>query len=264
MAAVVAVLGLGEAGSRYAADLLASGVTVTGYDPAGPAARPGPAGLRRAGSAVEAVTGAAVVLSLNAASAAGPAARDAAGGLAPGTVYADLNTTSPQVKRQVAAALAGTGALFADVAVLAPVPRAGLRTPVALAGPGREALARFLAAFGVPAEDAGPDPGAAAARKLLRSVFMKGLAAAVIESLELAAMAGLAGWTTDQIVAELTAADASLVTRLVEGTRRHAGRRLAEMRAVHEYATELGAADPIVRATIARLEALAAQDPDAR
>ena len=72
MRAVVAVLGLGEAGSRYAADLLAAGCTVLGYDPpvartaGAPAGRSAPS-LRRAASPADAVAGADVVLSLNAA-----------------------------------------------------------------------------------------------------------------------------------------------------------------------------------------------------
>jgi 3-hydroxyisobutyrate dehydrogenase-like beta-hydroxyacid dehydrogenase len=254
-----AVLGLGEAGSRYAADLLAAGVAVAGYDPAGPRVLPAPPGLRIAGSAAGAVGGADVVLSLNAASVAERAARDAAAGLGEGTVFADLNTSSPRSKRQVAAVLDGTGALFADAAVLAPVPRAGLRTPLAVAGPGRQRLTRFLTPLGVPLEDAGPEPGAAAGRKLLRSVFMKGLAAVVLESLDIAEKAGYGQWVSDQITAELTAADGELVTRLVDGTKQHAARRLAEMRATDEYAAELGAADPVVRAVIARLEDLVSE-----
>lgn len=250
----VAVLGLGEAGARYAADLLAAGVAVAGYDPV---ARPELAGLRLAGTPAEAVAGAEVVLSLNAAKVAERVARDAAAGMGDGCVFADLNTGVPEGKRRAAAALAGSGALFADVAVLAPVPRRGLRTPLLIAGAGRARLAAFLRPFGVPVEDAGDEPGAAAARKLLRSVFMKGLAAVVLESLEAAAAAGQEPWLREQIVAELGAADAALVERLVDGTRRHAGRRLDEMRATAAYLDELGVAGPVTGATVARLEALA-------
>jgi len=277
---VVAVLGLGEAGARYAADLLAAGVTVVGYDPLGPPAVPGPSavpgspaqrgspaqpgpsavpGLRWAAGPAEAAGGAHIVLSLNAASVAEQVAREAARGLGEGTVFADLNTASPAAKRRVAAALDGTGALFADVAVLAPVTRAGLRTPLAMAGPGRVELARFLEPLGVPVDDAGPEPGAAAGRKLLRSVFMKGLAAVVMESLDIAAAAGLEEWLRGQIVAEFAAADEALVTRLVEGTRKHAARRWAEMLAAGDYAAELGVPGHVVRAVIARLEDLAGE-----
>jgi 3-hydroxyisobutyrate dehydrogenase-like beta-hydroxyacid dehydrogenase len=251
---VVAVLGLGEAGSRYAADLLDAGVTVVGHDPV---TRPEIPGLRLAGDPAAAVHDAEFVFSLNAAHVAVRVAEDAAPGLRAGTVFADLNTGSPQVKRQVAEAVQPTGASFADVAVLAPVPRAGLRTPVALAGPGRKRLSDFLEPLGVPVEDAGAEPGAAAARKLLRSVFMKGVAAAVLESLEIAALACQEDWLRDQIVGELTAADAAFVDRLVDGTHRHAGRRLEEMRAAADYAADIGASFDVTQATIARLERLA-------
>jgi 3-hydroxyisobutyrate dehydrogenase-like beta-hydroxyacid dehydrogenase len=257
---VVAVLGLGEAGARYAADLLAAGVTVVGHDPV---ARPGIPGLRQVDGPVAAVRDAAYVLSLNSASVAAAVAADAAPGLRPGAVFADLNTGAPEVKRRVAETVEPAGAAFVDVAVLAPVPRRGLRTPVALAGSGRAELTRFLAAFDVPVEDAGPRPGAAAARKLLRSVFMKGIAAVLLEGLEMAALAGPGQeeWLREQIVGELTAADRAFVDRLVEGTPRHARRRLAEMRAVADYSADLGAGHDVTSATIARLERLAADPP---
>jgi 3-hydroxyisobutyrate dehydrogenase-like beta-hydroxyacid dehydrogenase len=257
---VVAVLGLGEAGARYAADLLAAGVTVVGHDPV---ARPEIPGLRQVDGPVAAVRDAAYVLSLNSASVAAAVAAAAAPGLRPGAVFADLNTGAPEVKRRVAETVEPTGAEFVDVAVLAPVPRRGLRTPVALAGSGRADFTLFRAAFDVPVEDAGPSPGAAAARKLLRSVFMKGIAAVVLESLEIGALAGQEDWLREQIVTELTAADRAFVDRLVDGTPRHAGRRLAEMRAVADYAAGLGAGHDITRATIARLERLAADPPAA-
>lgn len=251
--AVVAVLGLGEAGARYAADLLAAGVSVVGHDPV---ARPELPGLRQVDGPVPAVRDAAYVLSLNSASVAAAVAAAAAPGLRPGTVFADLNTGAPEVKRRIAETIEPTGASFVDVAVLAPVPRRGLRTPVALAGPGRAPFSRFLAAFDVPVEDAGPAPGAAAARKLLRSVFMKGLAAVILESLEIGALAGQEEWLREQIVGELTAADRTFVDRLVDGTPRHAKRRLAEMLAAADYAADLGADHEVTRATIDRLDRL--------
>ena len=56
----VAVLGLGEAGGRIAADLVAAGCAVRGWDPARR-----PAGIANAASDREAVRGADVVLSIN-------------------------------------------------------------------------------------------------------------------------------------------------------------------------------------------------------
>ena len=63
---VIAVLGLGEAGSVIAHDLVAAGVRVRGYDPAVAAAEP----ITDTASEAQAVRGAHLVLSVNSAKAA--------------------------------------------------------------------------------------------------------------------------------------------------------------------------------------------------
>ena len=63
---VIAVLGLGEAGSVIARDLVAAGVRVRGYDPAVTAAEP----IIDTASEAEAARGAHLVLSVNSAKAA--------------------------------------------------------------------------------------------------------------------------------------------------------------------------------------------------
>ena len=118
----VALLGLGEAGSRLAVDLAAAGADVRGYDP--DPVRDAP-GIARAHDHESAVEGCEVVLSVNAATAALGAAAETVPALRPGMVYADLNTASPALKREIAALVAGAGARFADVALLGPVPVRG-------------------------------------------------------------------------------------------------------------------------------------------
>jgi 3-hydroxyisobutyrate dehydrogenase-like beta-hydroxyacid dehydrogenase len=222
----VALLGLGEAGGRLADDLEAAGCDVTGWDPVLPP--------RRAAGAAEAVAGAEVVLSVNAASAALAAARGVAGALDPGAVYADLNTASPQLKRELAAVVP---VLFADVALVGTVPGSGLATPALASGAGAERFAELLRPLGMPVDVVGDEPGAAAGLKLLRSVFMKGIAAAVLESLAAAEAAG-AG---ERVRADLDAVlGEQLVERLVTGSRAHARRRVEEMEAAVAYLEELG------------------------
>ena len=92
-----------------------------GWDPARQ-----PAGIANADSDVSAVRGADVVLSVNAAGVALDAAVRVAGELGGDTLYADLNTASPQLKRELAAALP---VQFADVALIGVVPSSGLATP---------------------------------------------------------------------------------------------------------------------------------------
>ena len=246
----VAILGLGEAGRRYATDLVAANWLVSGFDPA-----PAPTleGVRRADSAAEAVKDAELVLGLTGARFAVTAAADAAPALASGACYADFNSAAAAEKRAVAEALAGTGALVADVAVLAPVPRAGAATPLIVSGPGAQAVADALRPVGAPVEVLAEPVGAAAGRKLLRSVFMKGLAAVVIEAVTAGEAAGCADWVRQQIAAEIGPA---LTDRLITGTRAHAARRVHEVEASRDYLAELDAPTPITDATVTWLRRL--------
>ena len=86
----------------------------------------------------------------------------------------------------------------------------------------------------------GRPAGLAATRKLLRSVFYKGMAASIVEALEAARAAGLEDWLTGHIAEDLAKQDATTLTRIVTGTRRHAVRRGHEMAAAAEMLAELG------------------------
>jgi 3-hydroxyisobutyrate dehydrogenase-like beta-hydroxyacid dehydrogenase len=225
----VAVLGLGEAGARIAADLVAAGCDVRAWDPMRQ-----PAGIPNAASDLEAVGGADVVLSLTTAAFALEAATRVAGELRSDALYADLNTSAPQHKRELADALP---VQFADVALIGAVPSFGLAIPALASGAGAERFADLFRPLGMPVEVVGPRPGDAAGLKLLRSVFMKGIAAAAIEALEAARAAGVEDRVRADIVGVL---GEPLLERLLSGSRTHAARRVDEMQAAAAYAAELG------------------------
>jgi len=245
---VVALLGLGEAGSEIAAGLRAAGATVQGYD-----ARPE---LSEFPSAAEAVTGAQVVMSVNAAAVAVEAAREAAAGLGGGMVYADLNSAGPALKREVAGVVEPTGASFADVALMAPVPGRGVAIPALASGPGATAFASALRPLGMPVEVLGDEPGDAARRKLLRSVFMKGIAAAAIEALAAARAAGCEDWLQEELGGVFDTADAALLERLESGSRKHAARRVHEVEDASELLRSLGVEPRVSEASAAWLREL--------
>jgi 3-hydroxyisobutyrate dehydrogenase-like beta-hydroxyacid dehydrogenase len=233
MTTTIAVLGLGEAGGALARDLLAAGAVVRGYDPAVPATD----GVLDTGSEAEAADGADLVLSVNSASAAVDALEAGAGRAA---MWADLNTASPGTKRRLAEIAAAHGVPFADVAIMAPVPGHGLRVPMLATGEAAARVAEILRPFGASVEVMAGPAGLAAERKLLRSVFFKGMSAAVVEALTAARAAGCEDWLRKVIENELTRADAVTVARLVTGSYRHAVRRTAEMAAAAEMLGELG------------------------
>jgi 3-hydroxyisobutyrate dehydrogenase-like beta-hydroxyacid dehydrogenase len=240
---VVAVLGLGEAGGAIAADLIRAGATVRAYDPAVDA----PPGSIPCTGEADAATGADIVLSVNSAVAATGALR--AGLAAKPRLWADLNTAAPKLKRELAEMCADNDVAFADVALMSPVPGKGLATPALVSGTGSGQYAEKMNVLGGRATALDGPAGLAATRKLLRSVFYKGLAAAALEALEAARAAGHEEWLRQNIVDELVASDERTLERLETGTVRHALRRSHEMAAATELLEELGVPPRIAAAS---------------
>jgi 3-hydroxyisobutyrate dehydrogenase-like beta-hydroxyacid dehydrogenase len=240
----VALLGLGEAGSAIAADLVAAGADVRGYDPKAAV----PDGVAARTDEADAVRDADLVLSVNSSHDAVPALVNALPALRAGTVWADLNTASPRVKAALVETAADRDVPVVDVAPMSPVPGRGLRTPMLVAGVGAARYAEVLAGLGVTVTIQPGAAGEASARKLLRSVFYKGLAAAVVEALDAAEAAGCANWLRENISAELAGSDEQTIDRLVDGSHRHARRRVEEMTAAAEQVTELGVRSRIAAA----------------
>jgi len=250
------VLGLGEAGSLLAAELSAAGALVNGYDPAVEA----PAGVIDCRDESDAVSGSRLVLSVNSAADAMDAMRAGIGELGPGAVWADLNSSSAGLKRNLDALAVRHRAMFADVAIMAPVPGNGLAVPMLASGEGAKGFAELLAVLGANIEVLDAPAGSAATRKLLRSVFYKGLAAAVLEALWAASAAGEEAWMREHISSELEAADRALIQRLEQGTYRHARRRAEEMAAASELLAELGVSPRVSAASLDLLNSLVAEE----
>jgi 3-hydroxyisobutyrate dehydrogenase-like beta-hydroxyacid dehydrogenase len=247
------MVGLGEAGSAIAIDLLAAGASVRGWDPVAAV----PKGVEPASDAADAASGTDIVISANSAAAALDAARSVATALQEGQVFADLNTAAPALKRELAALVGGAGALFADVALIGPVPGNGLRTRALVSGDGAGTFAATMGPLGMPVTDVGAEPGAAAARKLARSVFAKGLAAAIGESLAAAEQLGFEDWLYADLERTLEDADSTLLQRLIDGSRLHAARRVDEMAAAAGMLEEVGVEPRIASASEAWLRSLA-------
>lgn len=247
----VCVFGLGEAGSEIAADLVAAGAAVAGFDPA-PVATP--KGVRRHDDPCAAVVAAEAVLGITAAADSRAALEQALSAIPRGSHYADFSTASPELKRSLSATAAVAGLGFTDVALMGTVPGKGIKTPALASGPGAAAFAEYMIPLGMDVAVVGSEPGLAATHKLLRSVVVKGLTAVVIESMRAAAAAGLAAEAWGNIVDQIEAADESFLRRLVAGTGTHAQRRLAEMQAAAALLADLGVSAVMTGSTVANLE----------
>lgn len=249
----VAVLGLGEAGRTFASGL-AQHVEVRGWDPADPPPVPG---VERVADAADAVREADAVLAFAPAAHAATALASAAGAASAGTLYADFATAAPGLKRALSAAAASARLSFADAAIMGPVRKGAMNTPVMMSGEGAEALAALLGGAGIPSEVVPGEAGTAAARKLLRSMLVKGLTGVMIESLRAAELEGLTEWFVPHLLETLAALDAPTLAGFVDGTAVHAVRRVDEMEAAASMAEAAGGHAEITRAVAELLRSVA-------
>jgi 3-hydroxyisobutyrate dehydrogenase-like beta-hydroxyacid dehydrogenase len=255
---MLAVLGLGEAGSNLATDLARAGDQVRGYDPADVAT---PLGVERHRRPDEAVAGCDLVLTLTPGSEIRSVLSAVIDHLENDALYADLSTASPSAKEELASMAEARGIAFADVALMAAVPGRGLAAPALTSGTGARRYADLINSRGGNVEVVGGRAGEAAARKLLRSVLMKGLAAVLIESMEAAEAYGEGDWFHGHLVDTVTSIDAAMVDRLLHNTAPHAKRRLDEMLAAQEMLLALGVPADVTAATIARLRRMVDDNP---
>jgi 3-hydroxyisobutyrate dehydrogenase-like beta-hydroxyacid dehydrogenase len=248
---IVAILGIGEAGGAFARDLIKAGVQVRGWDPA---PRNLPDGLDFAESNPAAVSGADVVLSVNWASVAVDVAKEVATVLQPNQLYADMNTATPQLKREIAPIIDKTGALFVDAALMDPVPPKGLGTQVYASGSGAKRFAEAMTPVGMPVTYLNTEPGNAATHKLVRSIMYKGVAAVIIECLEAAEKLNMTEYARAQMLKIIY--DEPMIDRFVSGSIKHAKRRVEEMQAVVEMLDSIDVSAFTSQASVNRLKEL--------
>jgi 3-hydroxyisobutyrate dehydrogenase-like beta-hydroxyacid dehydrogenase len=251
----IAFVGFGEAGQHIGAGLAAKGLRICAYDirhnePAlVDAARRSNIEFSGSPSAVE---GASLVFSLVTASSAIDAARAAAKHLKAGQTYIDFNSVSPATKRAVAEAIAPSGARFVEAAIMAPVPGPNEKVPLLLSAPGAKEIAERLAKIGMNTEIAGDRIGDASLSKMLRSIFIKGIEALMLESLVAARHAGIEERILDSVQKTLPGINwRELSAYNLERTATHGKRRTAEMFESAATVRELGL-DPFVTEGIAK------------
>jgi 3-hydroxyisobutyrate dehydrogenase-like beta-hydroxyacid dehydrogenase len=187
-AARIGFLGFGEVGAIFAAAVVAAGHDVFASDVL--AEQPGGlARLRerdRSGKVqflplAELVTQSTWIISTVTTRSAEAVARAAAAHLSTGKIYVDLNATGPALKCSIRDIVTAAGAHFVEGAILNAVGIAGAKTRILIGDTAGPATADQLSGFGLNAAFYSREIGRAAAFKLLRSVFSKGMEALLLE-----------------------------------------------------------------------------------
>ena len=151
--------------------------------------------------------------------------------LRPGQLYVDVSASTPATKEAIWDAIKDTGVLFADAAMLGSLPKDKHQVPITASGNGAEKFHELMTPWGMKITLAGDKAGSASAIKLVRSIFMKGIAALMIDTMQAADAYGV----SDEIVASLSKSldgisFQSHLDRLVTGTALHCTRRAAELK----------------------------------
>ena len=151
--------------------------------------------------------------------------------LRPGQIYADVSASTPATKIAIWDKIKDTGVLFADAAMLGSLPQDKHRVPITASGNGAEKFKEVMEPLGMRITLAGDKAGSASAIKLVRSIFMKGIASLMIETMQ----AADAYDVSDEIVASLSKSLDGIpftqhLDRLVTGTAIHCTRRAAELK----------------------------------
>lgn len=197
--------------------------------------------IRIAKSEAGAVAGMPAIFSLVSADQALAAAQNCAPHIAPGALWFDCNSCSPETKRQAAQVIEASGGIYVDVAVMAPVHPKRHQTALLVSGPKTDMAMQVLQALDMKPQLAGGTVGQASAIKMFRSVMIKGFEALTAECLLAARRAGVEG----QVLQSLQASDPGIdwTVRSAYNLERmmvHGGRRAAEMREVAKTVAEQG------------------------
>ncbi|NIF24637.1 NAD(P)-dependent oxidoreductase [Candidatus Pantoea multigeneris] len=254
--AEIAIIGFGEAGSVYAADLAAAGVRIWDkklLSAEGEAMRQRAEALNAtpAHSAAEAVQGVKWVLSLVTAGSAAEVAHELAPLLQPGQILLDFNSVAPETKCRSAQIVAGGAGDYLDVAVMAPVPPKRLATPLLIGGAQAERVALRLTELGCNARAASTQVGEVSAIKMCRSVMIKGLEALTTECLRAARLYGVEAPVLNSLHASFPSLgwDDQLPHYLISRVAEHGVRRSEEMQEVVKTLQDVGLSGVMSQAT---------------
>jgi 3-hydroxyisobutyrate dehydrogenase-like beta-hydroxyacid dehydrogenase len=253
--AVFAFIGFGELGSSLAEGLgrsdahLVRVYTPERTQPAAAAAledRLRRTGAQRTASLQEAVAGATAVLSVVPAGASCTVAERCAPLLDADTYYVDLTAAAVADKEESAALIAQAGALYVDGAVLGTVATSGFEVPIVASGPGAHGWRALVDPEGLVVEAIDAPAGHATLLKLLRSVYMKGRDALILEMMLAARRYGLAEQVAESIQGPGEQVPfTTLAERVLCALAVHAERRADELLASSEVVRAAGV-DPLL------------------
>lgn len=255
---VVGFLGLGEIGSAYSIGLAQEGVVVKGYDIlmenpsyAGRFDKCAEGGVKLASDIKELVEGSDVIIAVTTSHVAIQTAEAAKPYLKPGQIYLELNSATPMVKEQIRDSLKGID--IVDGATMES-PTKKHKTLVFVSGERGKEVADKLNDAGMNLRFVGEKFGTASGIKIIRSVYTKGMEAALMECMHAAYVLGIEDGMFSTICELFHASSIeNMLTAMVRTNAIHSKRRGEEVGGCVDVLKELGVDSTMSEASAKKL-----------
>ncbi|NOU94498.1 DUF1932 domain-containing protein [Paenibacillus sp. LMG 31456] len=262
----IGFIGFGEAAFHITSGLVSEGVTdifafdVMSTDPVvGPIIkeRADLANVTLTSSLKQLIESSQVVFCATSAKYALAIAQESAAFLQKEQIYVDMNSASPKVKQEIAKFMDDAGAGFVDAAVMEAVPPHRHKVPISVSGTGARKFTDLMGTYGMNITYINDEAGSASAMKMVRSIFMKGFTALLLETLTAAYKSGIEQEILSSIRGTLSNhSTEELANLLLTRTAIHAERRVAEMGEVISTLKDLDLDYSVSLATKGKLQQL--------
>lgn len=172
-------------------------------------------------------------------------------------MYVDVSASTPYVKEQIWDLIKDKDILFVDAAMMGSLPKEKHKVPITASGNGADKFKELMTPYNMNIKTVGEKAGAASAIKLIRSIFMKGIAALMIEMLQAADAYGVADEVIESIAKSMDSTDFnSHLDRLVTGSAIHCKRRGDELKGSIELLQDVNLDSGMTKASMERLQSL--------
>lgn len=176
------------------------------------------------------------------------------------TLYVDVSASAPAVKQSIWEEIKDTGTSFVDGAMLGSLPLYKNKVPTLISGNGCDLCLNLMQEYGMNLEKVSDTPGDATGIKFVRSIFMKGLPALLVEVLEAASTMKVDHLVLKSLADTMNACTfEQTLNRLVTGSAIHAERRAHEMKDVISMLESINVEPTMSKATAERLTWLASK-----
>ena len=173
--------------------------------------------------------------------------------LRPDQLFVDLTSSTPSSKAEMAEMVAKTGAKYTDATMLGSLPQDKHRVKIIACGPGALEFKNEMDPWNMNIEYNTGAPGASSAIKLVRSIYMKGIEALLLEMLQAADAYDVVDDVVPSVCKTMDKDPFEVImNRLVTGMAIHCVRRGAEVQGSVEMLKEAGIDSCMSEGTVKR------------